>query len=393
MRRGRIFIYLAILLIIGVVAVFFLAPMLFPSGSEANNQESMPTPTEVPMVEVVVVRQLIPLGTEVTAEQLMTIPIPEQNYVDGLYIKATDIQQKVLGRLARYDLQQGVWLNPSFLVESLDQVAETVSELSFMIDKGKVAVSIPITRLSSVSYAPRRGDHVNVIVTLLLVDVDEQFQSKTPNYTAGVLAPGPAILMGYSQKDQTTANLTSNEMMRSIAAQVVGGGSVARLGRSFSDPLLEQTFYVIPSEEQRPRLVSQTLIQDVKVLNVGTYEEKKTEVTAATEESPSTPVPTPVGEQPQATPEPERPDLITLVVSPQEAVTLNYLLFTGAQLTLALRPVGDIETVNIQTVTLKFLLENYNIVRPDRLDIAVEPRVDKLEQPVLPNDIEPTPLP
>jgi pilus assembly protein CpaB len=393
MRRGRIFIYLAILLIIGVAAVFFLGPMLFPSTSNGN-QEAVVIPTEVPMVEVVVVRQLIPLGTEVTAEQLMTIPIPEENYVDGLYIKANDIQQKVLGRLARYDLQQGVWLNTSFLVDSLDQVANTVSELSFMIDKGKVAVSIPITRLSSVSYAPQRGDHVNVIVTLMLVDVDDQYQSKLPNYTAGVLAPGPSLLLGYTQKDETTVQLSSGESLRSIAAQVVSGGSVASFGRSFADPSLEQTFYLVPSEQQRPRLVSQTLIQDAKVLNLGTYEERKIEAqTAVKAESEATPAPTPVGEQPQPTPAPELPDIITLVVSPQEAVTLNYLLFSGAQLTLALRPVGDVETVDIQAVTLRFLLENYNIVRPDRLDIAIEPRVDELKLPELLNDVKPTPAP
>jgi pilus assembly protein CpaB len=398
MRRGRIFIYLAILLIVGVGAAVFLLPMLFPSGDGGTTSpDAVPTATQVPMVEVVVVKQLIPLGTEVTAEQLLTIPIPEENYVEGLYIRANDIQQKVLGRLARYDLQQGVWLNPSFLVESLDQVAETVSELSFMIDKGKVAVSIPITRLSSVSYAPSRGDHVNVIVTLLLVDVDDQFQTKLPNYTAGVLAPGPALLLGYSQNEQTTANLNTGENVRSIAAQVVGGGSVARYGKSLVDPFLEQTFYLIPSEEQRPRLVSQTLIQDVKVLQVGTYVEKKPDVQKSTEgEAEATPVPTPAGqsEQPQATPVPERPDLITLVVSPQDAVTLNYLLYTGAQLTLALRPVGDSDIVDIQAVTLKFLLEKYNIVRPEKLDIVIEPRVDKLVQPKLPNDVvQPTPLP
>ena len=54
-----------------------------------------------------------------------------------------------------------------------------------------VAVSVPINRLSSVSYAPRPGDHVNVIVSLLLVDVDTDFQAITPNLSGVVTASGP----------------------------------------------------------------------------------------------------------------------------------------------------------------------------------------------------------
>jgi pilus assembly protein CpaB len=395
MRRGRIFIYLALLLIVGVGAAFLLLPRLTNPGS-APDQVDVPTATPVLMVDVIVVGQPIALGNKITPEYLITVKIPQDQFIDGLYM--TDIE-KAVGRVARYDLQQGVFLNPNYLVDTLEQAATTVSDISFQIEKGKVAVSVPMTRLSGVSYALRPGDRVNVIVTLLLVDVDRDFQSKSPNNTAGILAPGPGFLLGYSQKDQTTAGLTTDEKLRSITAQIVGGGAVASLGKAFEDPLLGQTFYLVPSEEQRPRLVSQTLIQNVKVLYVGTYQDKE-KVQAAPGESDglaATNTPAPAAGQPQpaqATPTPERPDLITLVVTPQDAVTLNYLLYAGAQLNLALRPVDDTDVVDdINAVTLSYLLEKYNIVRPERLDIAIEPRIDEVVQPELPNDNIATPIP
>jgi pilus assembly protein CpaB len=74
-------------------------------------------------------------------------------------------------------------------------------------------------------------------------------------------------------------------------------------------------------------------------------------------------------------------------------VTLNYIIYTGAQLTLALRPSGDDTQVQIEAATLDFLLKQYNIPVPARLPYGVEPRVDDLNAPNLPNDALPTPEP
>ena len=68
------------------------------------------------------------------------------------------------------------------------------------------------------------------------------------------------------------------------------------------------------------------------------------------------------------TPEaPKPPDVITLVVNPQDAVTLNYLIFSGAQLTLALRGTGDDSIELTEAATLQFLLDQYNISVPAKL--------------------------
>jgi pilus assembly protein CpaB len=92
-------------------------------------------------------------------------------------------------------------------------------------------------------------------------------------------------------------------------------------------------------------------------------------------------------------PEPKLPDLITLVVTPQDAVTLNYLIYTGSQLTLALRSSGDDTRVQTEATTLDFLLNQYNIPIPVRLPYGMEPRVDEILTPELVNDVQPTPEP
>jgi pilus assembly protein CpaB len=85
--------------------------------------------------------------------------------------------------------------------------------------------------------------------------------------------------------------------------------------------------------------------------------------------------------------------LITLVVNPQDAVTLNYLVYAGSQLTLALRPSGDDTRVQTEATTMDFLLKQYNIPVPVKLPYGMEPRVDDLLPPQLVNDAEPTPQP
>jgi pilus assembly protein CpaB len=85
--------------------------------------------------------------------------------------------------------------------------------------------------------------------------------------------------------------------------------------------------------------------------------------------------------------------LITLIVNPQDAVTLNYLIYAGSQLTLALRPSGDDSRVQTEATTMDFLLKQYNIPVPVKLPFGLEPRVDDLLLPQLANDAVPTPEP
>jgi Flp pilus assembly protein CpaB len=395
MRKGRIFFIIALILILGLAAVaIFYFRVLQPAPSE-ETAEVVATPV-VDLVEVVVVTQQTPRGYLLNETVLGVIEIPREMLIEGYF---TDMAQ-VVGRQARVDLDANMLLTSSMVVDSPDQLSTTGSLAALSIPRGMVAISIPINRLSSVSYAPQPGDHVNVIATLLMVDLDTDYQSVTPNRSAAVVGAGPGVIIGAETADEVA--IEANTDMTKVTGQSVSGGPSSLLGRTEIDPLLEQTLYAVPSENQRPRLVSQTLLQDAIVLGVGDF--------PLSDEVDPEPAPTPelppVEGDPESVeytseypveetikPEPKLPDLITLVVNPQDAVTLNYLIYAGSQLTLALRPSGDDTRVQTEATTMDFLLKQYNIPVPVKLPFGMEPRVDDLMPPELTNDVEPTPQP
>lgn len=365
MRRGRVFIYLAFIIILALVAfVVIWQRFLQPA---AVSQPEAPVATPVETVNVVVLTQRVPRGAALEANVLEYIPTPRNLVIQGMF---TDVNQ-VIGRLAKFDLEAGIPLTSGMLVDSAEQLSATGSMAALSIPRGMVAVSIPINRLSSVAYAPQAGDHVNVIVSLMLVDVDTDFQTKLPNTAGLVIAPG---IRGEQGPNYLTPELSG------------GSAEGTTVGKAELIAGLGQTVYSMPSEPQRPRLVSQVLLQDVMVLKVGNFPY----------EDQTQPQPTPEGEQPTEQQQPIQttavppPDVITLIVTPQDAITLNYLLYyqshLGAQMTLALRSAEDDTRVQTEAVTLQYLLEQYNIPVPAKLPYGVEPRVDKVDLPILNND-------
>jgi Flp pilus assembly protein CpaB len=397
MRKGRVFLIIALILVLGLAAVALFYFRGLPSSTGESATETVEAPV-VDMVEVIVITQQTPRGYLLNETVLGTIEIPREMLIEGYF---TDMAA-VVGRQARVDLDSNMLLTSSMVVDSPDQLSATGSLAALSIPRGMVAISIPINRLTSVSYAPQPGDHVNVIATLLILDLDTDFQSATPNRNAAVLGAGPGVVVG--AETETDLSVDANTDLSKVTGQTIGAGPTSVIGRTAIDPLLEQTLYVVPSESQRPRLVSQTLLQDAIVLGVGDFP-----LTDETQEEPtSTPELPPVEGDPESTvdysseypveaelvkAEPKLPDLITLIVNPQDAVTLNYLVYAGAQLTLALRPSGDDTRVQTEATTFDFLLTQYNIPVPVKLPYGMEPRVDDLLPPELPNDVVPTPEP
>jgi pilus assembly protein CpaB len=76
-----------------------------------------------------------------------------------------------------------------------------------------------------------------------------------------------------------------------------------------------------------------------------------------------------------------------LVVTPQDAVTLTYLVYGNSKLTLTLRGSEDQSRVETEAATLGFLLSQYGIPVPAKLPYGTNPRIDDLIQPFMPNDI------
>lgn len=344
MRRGRIFFYLAFILLLGLVAVVVVWQRLLPGSNPtvpASGEEIAPPPAAVNTVDVVVISQPVARGATLGEDMLTVVPTQENLFMPGMFSSLGE----VVGRQVKYDVQPNTPLLNSMLIEPGQQLSQDGSVAAINIPRGMVAISIPIDKLSSVSYAPRPGDHVNVIVTVSFVDLDPDFQSILPNNTGVVVAPGPGGEAG-------PTNLTAS----------VGGPQ----GRAEIDPVLGQTIYVIPSERQRQRTASQTLLQDAVVLQMGDFPLPGQEVVAQpeteAEEAPAEGEPPPV----------IVPERVTLIVSPQDAVTLNYLMATRATLSLALRSSGDDSRVQTEAVTLQFLLDQYRIPIPVKLPYGFE---------------------
>jgi len=352
-RRGLIFIVLALLLIVALVAVAFV----FRNQITAATTRTQPQVAQQPaqkMIGIVITTQAVPRGTTITESVLTTIPYPEKDLVAGTFFSEV---KDVVGKQAKFDLDPRIPITSSMLVSG-----QVGSNAAFQIPRGLVAISIPITRLTAVSFAPVAGDHVNVIASMLLVDVDQNFQSKNPNFTAAAVPPGPA----------------SDKSPGSLTVSITSGGANSTVGRVDLDQTLNQPLYIVPSEKQRPRLVSQTIIQDAIVLRVGNF---PVELTAKVQGAPE-PTPTPAPAAGVATPAPPVvPEVITLIVRPQDAVTLNYLMLADAKLNLVLRSAGDTDSLTTDAVTLQFLMEQYNIPNPQKLPFSFEPRNDTLLYP------------
>ena len=388
MRRGRIFILLALIIVVAIGLGYILISRgsLFPKAESTSegNLEELYTPTAVATTKVVVVTQRVARGEIITADKLELIDQPSDLVLPIMYT----VIEEVVGKMARYTLDPYTIVTSALVTDS--PVTEQGSDDALFISPGMVAISIPVSRLSSVSYAPERGDHVNVIVTMLFVDLDPAWQTILPNWTGNVIGPGSGAVVG-------EGGTLEGETIDTLLAQPFRGGS--EQGRSENDQLLNQTFYVLPSEPQRPRLVSQTLIQNVIVLQMGNFltPAEKAALEATAPAPTATPEPgaeqQPQQEAPTPTPVPAPPDVITLIVSPQDAVTLNYLIYSGAQLTLALRNPNDAQADGTEAVTLSYLLDQYNIPIPVKLPYGSQPAVTALVPPVLSNDSTATPEP
>ena len=74
-------------------------------------------------------------------------------------------------------------------------------------------------------------------------------------------------------------------------------------------------------------------------------------------------------------------------MSPQDSITMSYLMYSGAKITMTLRNSADESRVATEAATLQFLLSQYNIPVPAKLPYAMEPGVNELSSPFLPNDV------
>ncbi len=351
MRRGRTLIFVFLIIII-VAVVAFVAYRQYTATQTAVVQPAF--------VEVYIAGQNIPQGGTITSDLLATIKIAPENVVEVMY---TLDEQGLVGRAAKFPLDQGVVITSSMVTDSSSSVPISGPSWAALIPPGMTAISIPANRFSLSGYAINDGAHVNLNACFLFVDIDPAFQSILPNLTASLTGTGFAA-------DSTSP----------ILALGVGAGSTAQ-GRLELDPSLQQPYYLVPSEVQRPRMVCQTMLQDVVVMKLGNFSRDA----GATVTTPPVPT-TDANGQPVPT---APPDIVTLIVTPQDSITLTYLINiqqqapnTQTRLSMTLRNPTDQARQATEASTLQFLLSQYNIPVPAKLPYALQPALPGFLSPV-----------
>jgi pilus assembly protein CpaB len=333
-------------LVIGLAVVALVFRQFFLPGTPTASPQQSAT------VKVFIAGQNIPQGETITDEVLTTIDIPPESVVSVML--TADQRAELVGKTARYPIDQGVLITRTMISDGT--VAAGGPEWASQIPQGMTAIAIPTSRLASVAFGVQDGAHVDVNACFLFVDVDPSYQTELPNHVGGLIAPG----------------IAAEGQVPGVTIGVTGDNGVQ--GRTEVETAFQQGIYVLPSENQRPRLVCQMVLQNVSVLKLGSFPLPQVATTDQT--NPDT-----QAAQPQEFPD---PDVVTLIVTPQDSVTLSYMVYGGAKITMTLRNVLDDSRVATEAATLQFLLSQYNIPVPAKLPYAVQPLKDETDTATAP---------
>jgi len=363
-RRVLILLLLVVVVVVIGGAVVFLqgglgggGPTPVPGATGGPVASGGSTATPIVMSQIVVAIQELPRG----------ITIPESGAVDLRPWPAsavpehaiTDVKQAI-GRIARTDIAREQPILDTLLVDDLRNIAKSGSEAAAVMQQGLRAISVPMDRLTGIAYGVQDGDYVDVIISFLFVDVDPNFQSLKPNKLS-IITVKPDGSIDFSPPVQ-------GELQPSNFTQ---------------GPVL-----VSPTEIQRPRLVTQTTVQSAFVVHVGTFPLDGHFI--ARPAPPPTPTPAenePTKAVPPPTPTPPFPDIITIAVSPQDAVVLTWAIESRIPLTLVLRPARDTAPNPTTAVTLQYMIENYQVAQPPALPYALEPALRSIRRLVIGNEV------
>ncbi len=335
MRRSLFIIIGVVLAIVAITAMIFVVRQQrsAPTETSAEQPGQQVEPTAIPMKEVIVARQPIPRGGEFSAESLGRTEYPESSIPPNAIVN----EAETIGKIANSEIVQG-----QIIVYDLlrDKAGGSTGAAAFDIPPGHVMVAFPINKQTSVAYAIQPGDVVDVLMTFSIVDLDPEFQTILPNKFSFLL------------QDKQTSD-TGQETTSVSLSPAIDKGRLNIENELFPG-------FEFPREDQRPRRVAQLTVQRAKVIKVGTFLEA--------DQQQAQPV-----AQGEPTPTPVRPDIVSIAVTPQDALVLLWARQSQAYMELALRAAGD-EQANHATeaVTLQYMLTRFNIAVPPKLEFGID---------------------
>jgi Flp pilus assembly protein CpaB len=341
---------------------------------EGGEAPALPTPTATPQVRfefVVVAARNIPVGERLREDLLDTESRPDSNIaLQGGYVFSDT--KELVGKIVKTNIAEGQAILAPMIALSPIDLASSGSDLSLYVDQGNVAIAFPIDRYSGVAYAMRPGDLVDILMSMPIVELDPDFNTKLPNVTQRVdelaLAEGRDFLFPPALEGRL-------ELIEPL--NLVGEVS----GPISDDENSKST--------QVARRITQLTIQQAQVIWVGTWQdplelERRADAAAVQAEEASlnsdipVPTPTPLPERLEA-----RPDVVVLTMPAQDALALKWSLERGLNIDLALRAPGDPTVFATSSVSLPILVDSGALRIPNNSQFGVDPSLYKLDFPTL----------
>jgi len=332
MKRRRtfliIFVVLVLILVIGLAGL-----LLLTRGGLTGRVTTQPKPTgavlepeatrAIETERVVVALQTIPRGMRIPpdAVEIREWPIEDRDFPgDPMY----DLD-KVVGMVARVEIPMHRPVDASMVKQVF--LGEG-SEMSLAVPKGQVAIAVPVMAISSVGNAIRPNDRVDVLISFSIVEVDEDAQIKLPV----ILTGGEDCLAG-----------------------------------------------CMKTGDQIPRLVTQYSVQNALVMGVGMWTGEQPDITVQT----PTPAALPEAQATVAVATGEEAPVavatsivrsmteltvITLAVSPQDALVLKWAWESNSSIDLVMRSANDTDIYSQpEAVTLQYMIDRFQISLPPKL--------------------------
>lgn len=379
--RVRVLILIGAVILLAVVVVVVLMSGDSGGGGEAtqvvgdeggvppssDGGGAVPQATrELDLVEIVVAIQDLPRGIVIPENGVDVQLWPREALPEtGNYFLGSE-KADVVGRIARTDIVRGAPVLVRQVVDNLSEIAAGGSDAAAILNaagQNLVAVSIPLdpSGIGQVAFAIQDGDRVDVILSFLFVDVDPSFQTRMPNNVSLIT--------------------------RAETGELIIGAP--RQGRQEASPLSPEGVLLGPSEvSQRPRLVTQRTVTDAFVVHVGYFPPDGKFIGGTPTPLQVATVPPPPGEDTQqqaaTTPQPTAtefmPLIITLGVSPQDALVLTWAVDAQIPITLALRQAGNTTVTNTEPVSLDYMIRTFNAAPPNALEFALEPPITSVRR-------------
>ena len=407
MNRRALGLLLIVLVIMAAVilGLFFFLGGSNPFAPEPTPPPATPTtaalpdgqPTEVPVVtvapeevvefvEVVISNNTIPRGFQLTENELET----EIRLIDQVSPNMITNIEDAIGLYTRKGIFQGETLTYEALASNLREIGQEDFGPSSLIPPGFVAMSVPYDRVSGVGGGIEAGDSVDILISFLLIPVDEEFQ--TPLHNSAVLYVNEEIEVEGEDGEITTQTVRIPFLIEPQGRyEELATGDLAN---------------VAPSETQARGQHVAFVIQNAAVIEVGqwippvppllptpTLSPEQEEELAETGQSPEdlqvtlSDLANEVNDTISSLKDPLQADSILIALPPQQQITLKYALETNSSIDFALRGEGDGQLYATENVSLEYVLDRFNIEIPPNFTYVVNTDDNTFRQ------IEPEPVP